>query len=129
MWGEQESWAAGGRAGRRRIRGHPLGARAQEWLAGWVARTWTGQEGREGVPGGPRVRRGPGRHEDQSGSSASPQETGVPEELLVTVVRPGLPTLADLYVLLPSPRPTRKRSITSDKVCAAATSPGPPCTA
>uniref|UniRef100_A0A9L0SX46 VPS10 domain-containing receptor SorCS2 n=1 Tax=Equus caballus TaxID=9796 RepID=A0A9L0SX46_HORSE len=43
------------------------------------------------------------------------KETGVPEELLVTVVRPGLPTLADLYVLLPSPRPMRKRSITSDK--------------
>lgn len=47
----------------------------------------------------------------------------------MTVVRPGLPTLADLYVLLPSPRPTRKRSITSDKVCPAASSPGPPCMA
>ncbi|XP_026251063.1 VPS10 domain-containing receptor SorCS2 isoform X2 [Urocitellus parryii] len=43
------------------------------------------------------------------------KETSVPEELLVTVVRPGLPTLADLYVLLPPPRPTRKRSLTSDK--------------
>uniref|UniRef100_A0A2K6G9R0 VPS10 domain-containing receptor SorCS2 n=1 Tax=Propithecus coquereli TaxID=379532 RepID=A0A2K6G9R0_PROCO len=43
------------------------------------------------------------------------KETGVPEELLVTVVKPGLPTLADLYVLLPPPRPTRKRSLTSDK--------------
>ncbi|XP_053422709.1 VPS10 domain-containing receptor SorCS2 isoform X2 [Nycticebus coucang] len=43
------------------------------------------------------------------------KETNVPEELLVTVVKPGLPTLADLYVLLPPPRPTRKRSLTSDK--------------
>ncbi|XP_076992450.1 VPS10 domain-containing receptor SorCS2 [Tamandua tetradactyla] len=43
------------------------------------------------------------------------KETSVPEELLVTVVKPGLPTLADLYVLLPPPRPTRKRSLTSDK--------------
>uniref|UniRef100_A0A8C6EUG5 VPS10 domain-containing receptor SorCS2 n=1 Tax=Marmota marmota marmota TaxID=9994 RepID=A0A8C6EUG5_MARMA len=43
------------------------------------------------------------------------KETSIPEELLVTVVRPGLPTLADLYVLLPPPRPTRKRSLTSDK--------------
>uniref|UniRef100_A0A8C9PRY3 Sortilin related VPS10 domain containing receptor 2 n=1 Tax=Spermophilus dauricus TaxID=99837 RepID=A0A8C9PRY3_SPEDA len=58
------------------------------------------------------------------------KETSVPEELLVTVVRPGLPTLADLYVLLPPPRPTRKRSLTSDKVCPVATGhPGPPCTA
>ncbi|EHB03676.1 VPS10 domain-containing receptor SorCS2 [Heterocephalus glaber] len=43
------------------------------------------------------------------------KETSVPEELLVTVVRPGLPTVADLYVLLPPPRPTRKRSLSSDK--------------
>ncbi|XP_014644401.1 PREDICTED: VPS10 domain-containing receptor SorCS2, partial [Ceratotherium simum simum] len=43
------------------------------------------------------------------------KETGIPEELLVTVVKPGLPTLADLHVLLPPPRPTRKRSLTSDK--------------
>ncbi|XP_020020932.1 VPS10 domain-containing receptor SorCS2 isoform X4 [Castor canadensis] len=43
------------------------------------------------------------------------KETSIPEELLVTVVRPGLPTLADLYVLLPPPRPTRKRSLTGDK--------------
>lgn len=46
----------------------------------------------------------------------SPQETSVPEELLVTVVKPGLPTLADLHVLLPPSQPTRKRSLTSDKV-------------
>ncbi|KAF3825357.1 hypothetical protein GH733_005991 [Mirounga leonina] len=43
------------------------------------------------------------------------KETSVPEELLVTVVKPGLPTLADLHVLLPPPRPTRKRSLPSDK--------------
>ncbi|XP_062069475.1 VPS10 domain-containing receptor SorCS2 isoform X1 [Lepus europaeus] len=47
------------------------------------------------------------------------KETGVPQELLVTVVKPGLPTLADLYVLLPPPRPTRKRSVSSDKRLAA----------
>nr|XP_035976157.1 VPS10 domain-containing receptor SorCS2-like isoform X1 [Halichoerus grypus] len=35
--------------------------------------------------------------------------------MLVTVVKPGLPTLADLHVLLPPPRPTRKRSLPSDK--------------
>lgn len=56
----------------------------------------------------------------------SPQETSIPEELLVTVVKPGLPTLADLHVLLPPARPTRKRSLTSDKVSPAATGPGPP---
>lgn len=44
------------------------------------------------------------------------QETGIPQELLVAVVKPGLPTLADLYVLLPPARPTRKRSLTGDKV-------------
>ncbi|XP_045145397.1 VPS10 domain-containing receptor SorCS2 [Echinops telfairi] len=43
------------------------------------------------------------------------KETSVPEELLVTVVKPGLPTVADLYVLLPPPRSTRKRSLTDDK--------------
>ncbi|XP_064142276.1 VPS10 domain-containing receptor SorCS2 [Loxodonta africana] len=43
------------------------------------------------------------------------KETSIPEELLVTVVKPGLPTVADLYVLLPPPRPTRKRSLLSDK--------------
>lgn len=50
-------------------------------------------------------------------SHLSSQETSIPEELLVTVVKPGLPTIADLYILLPLPRPTRKRSLTSDKVC------------
>lgn len=58
--------------------------------------------------------------------SVSLQETSIPEELLVTVVKPGLPTLADLHVLLPPPRPTRKRSLTSDKVSPVATGPGPP---
>ncbi|XP_077606503.1 VPS10 domain-containing receptor SorCS2 [Crocuta crocuta] len=43
------------------------------------------------------------------------KETSIPEELLVTVVKPGLPTVADLAVLLPPPGPTRKRSLTSDK--------------
>nr|XP_039324424.1 LOW QUALITY PROTEIN: VPS10 domain-containing receptor SorCS2 [Saimiri boliviensis boliviensis] len=47
------------------------------------------------------------------------KETSVPEELLVTVVKPGLPTLADLYVLLPAPRPTRKRSLSNHKRLAA----------
>ncbi|XP_031991456.1 VPS10 domain-containing receptor SorCS2 [Hylobates moloch] len=47
------------------------------------------------------------------------KETSVPQELLVTVVKPGLPTLADLYVLLPPPRPTRKRNLSSDKRLAA----------
>uniref|UniRef100_A0A452FW81 Uncharacterized protein n=1 Tax=Capra hircus TaxID=9925 RepID=A0A452FW81_CAPHI len=48
------------------------------------------------------------------------KETSIPEELMVTVVKPGLPTLADLHVLLP----TRKRSLTSDKVPPAATGVG-----
>ncbi|XP_058526292.1 VPS10 domain-containing receptor SorCS2 isoform X2 [Ochotona princeps] len=47
------------------------------------------------------------------------KETGIPQELLVAVVKPGLPTLADLYVLLPPARPTRKRSLTGDKRLAA----------
>lgn len=34
----------------------------------------------------------------------------------MTVVKPGLPTLADLHVLPPPPRPTRKRSPPSDRV-------------
>uniref|UniRef100_A0A8C3WZK1 VPS10 domain-containing receptor SorCS2 n=1 Tax=Catagonus wagneri TaxID=51154 RepID=A0A8C3WZK1_9CETA len=59
------------------------------------------------------------------------KETSIPEELLVTVVKPGLPTLADLHLLLPAPRPTRKRSLTSDKVPPAAAgrvlpAPAPP---
>ncbi|XP_078534650.1 VPS10 domain-containing receptor SorCS2 isoform X2 [Lissotriton helveticus] len=43
------------------------------------------------------------------------KETNIPEETLVTVVKPGLPTTADLYVLPPTNRPKRKRSIVSDK--------------
>ncbi|XP_050804091.1 VPS10 domain-containing receptor SorCS2 [Gopherus flavomarginatus] len=47
------------------------------------------------------------------------KETNIPEETLVTVVKPGLPTTADLLVLLPANQPKRKRSITSDKRIAA----------
>ncbi|XP_037386320.1 VPS10 domain-containing receptor SorCS2, partial [Talpa occidentalis] len=43
------------------------------------------------------------------------KETGIPEELLVTVVRPGLPTWADLHVLLPPARPATRRSLADDK--------------
>ena len=46
------------------------------------------------------------------------QETGVAEELLLTVVRPGLPTTADLYVLPPPPPP--KQSPTRDQVAVVA---------
>lgn len=46
----------------------------------------------------------------------SSQETNIPEETLMTVVKPGLPTSADLHVLLPANQPKRKRSVTSDKV-------------
>ncbi|XP_035874382.1 VPS10 domain-containing receptor SorCS2 [Phyllostomus discolor] len=42
------------------------------------------------------------------------KETGVAEELLLTVVRPGLPTVADLYVLPPPP----KQSLTWDQMLA-----------
>ncbi|XP_038601463.1 VPS10 domain-containing receptor SorCS2 isoform X2 [Tachyglossus aculeatus] len=45
--------------------------------------------------------------------------TGIPEESLVTVVKPGLPTTATLYVLLPPPSPKRKRSVPGDKRIAA----------
>lgn len=48
--------------------------------------------------------------------SLSSQETSIPEETLMTVVKPGLPTAADLHVLLPANQPKKKRSITSDKV-------------
>uniref|UniRef100_A0A4X2LXN1 Sortilin related VPS10 domain containing receptor 2 n=1 Tax=Vombatus ursinus TaxID=29139 RepID=A0A4X2LXN1_VOMUR len=44
------------------------------------------------------------------------EETNIPEETLLTVVKPGLPTTADLHVLLPSPKPKRKRSVPSDKI-------------
>lgn len=49
----------------------------------------------------------------------SSQETNIPEETLMTVVKPGLPTTADLHVLLPANQPKRKRSVTSDKVTGA----------
>uniref|UniRef100_A0A669E5F8 VPS10 domain-containing receptor SorCS2 n=1 Tax=Oreochromis niloticus TaxID=8128 RepID=A0A669E5F8_ORENI len=42
--------------------------------------------------------------------------TGVPENSLVTVVKPGLPTTADLYVLPLDTKPA-KRSLFVDKVC------------
>ncbi|XP_074848542.1 VPS10 domain-containing receptor SorCS2 isoform X2 [Carettochelys insculpta] len=47
------------------------------------------------------------------------KETNIPEETLVTVVKPGLPTAADLLVLLPENQPKRKRSVTNDKRIAA----------
>ncbi|CAB1345052.1 unnamed protein product [Coregonus sp. 'balchen'] len=43
-----------------------------------------------------------------------PQITGVPQESLVTMVKPGLPTTADLYVLPPESKPA-KRSVFVDK--------------
>lgn len=36
-----------------------------------------------------------------------PQITGVPQESLVTVVKPGLPTTADLYVLPLDDKPAK----------------------
>ncbi|XP_060044496.1 VPS10 domain-containing receptor SorCS2 isoform X2 [Erinaceus europaeus] len=39
------------------------------------------------------------------------KETGVPVELLVTVVRPGLPTRADLHLLLPPPGSSQQHSL------------------
>ncbi|XP_056208638.1 VPS10 domain-containing receptor SorCS2 isoform X2 [Falco biarmicus] len=47
------------------------------------------------------------------------KETNIPKETLMTVVKPGLPTTADLHVLLPANQPKRKRSVTSDKRIAA----------
>ncbi|NXP56900.1 SORC2 protein, partial [Heliornis fulica] len=47
------------------------------------------------------------------------KETNIPKETLLTVVKPGLPTTADLHVLLPANQPKRKRSVTSDKRIAA----------
>ncbi|XP_029447509.1 VPS10 domain-containing receptor SorCS2 isoform X2 [Rhinatrema bivittatum] len=47
------------------------------------------------------------------------KETNIPEETLLTVVKPGLPTTADLYVIPPTNKPKKKRSITSDKRIAA----------
>ncbi|XP_041053282.1 VPS10 domain-containing receptor SorCS2 isoform X2 [Carcharodon carcharias] len=43
------------------------------------------------------------------------ETTGMPEELLLTVVRVGLPTTAELYLLPPPEKPKRKRSVTTDK--------------
>ncbi|GCB73189.1 hypothetical protein scyTo_0006664 [Scyliorhinus torazame] len=43
------------------------------------------------------------------------ETTGMPVELLLTVVRVGLPTTAELYLLPPPEKPKRKRSITTDK--------------
>ncbi|KAM3938649.1 VPS10 domain-containing receptor SorCS2 isoform 1-T1 [Leptodactylus fuscus] len=43
------------------------------------------------------------------------KETNIPEQTLVTVVKPGLPTMADLYLLPPANQPKRKRSVPTDK--------------
>ncbi|XP_030047018.1 VPS10 domain-containing receptor SorCS2 isoform X2 [Microcaecilia unicolor] len=43
------------------------------------------------------------------------KETNISEETLLTVVKPGLPTTADLYVIPPTNKPKKKRSIASDK--------------
>ncbi|KFQ31987.1 VPS10 domain-containing receptor SorCS2, partial [Mesitornis unicolor] len=43
------------------------------------------------------------------------KETNISEETLMTVVKPGLPTTADLHVLLPAKQPKRKRSVPDDK--------------
>ncbi|XP_059532348.1 VPS10 domain-containing receptor SorCS2 [Myotis daubentonii] len=47
------------------------------------------------------------------------KETGIPAELLVTVIEPGLPTVANLYVLPPPPGPSRTRSVSGDQSLAA----------
>lgn len=46
------------------------------------------------------------------------QVTGVPQGSLVAVVKPGLPTTADLYVL-PADSKAAARSVFIDKVCLA----------
>ncbi|XP_054438190.1 VPS10 domain-containing receptor SorCS2 [Pteronotus mesoamericanus] len=46
------------------------------------------------------------------------KETGIAEELLLTVVGPGLPTVADLYVLPPPSPPARAQSLTRDQALA-----------
>ncbi|XP_044136565.1 VPS10 domain-containing receptor SorCS2 [Bufo gargarizans] len=43
------------------------------------------------------------------------KETNIPRQTLVTVVKPGLPTTADLYLLPPSNQLRRKRSVPTDK--------------
>ncbi|KAF7240403.1 VPS10 domain-containing receptor SorCS2 [Varanus komodoensis] len=47
------------------------------------------------------------------------KETSIPEEYLVTVVKPGRPTTADLHVLLPTSHPKKKRAVSADKRIAA----------
>ncbi|KAK1346079.1 hypothetical protein QTO34_008548 [Cnephaeus nilssonii] len=44
------------------------------------------------------------------------KETAIPAELLVTVIAPGLPTVASLYVLPPPPGPSSVRSVSGDQV-------------
>ncbi|KAM4706940.1 VPS10 domain-containing receptor SorCS2 isoform 2-T2 [Discoglossus pictus] len=43
------------------------------------------------------------------------KETNIPEQTLVTVVKPGLPTSADLYLLPATNRVKRKRNVPNDK--------------
>ncbi|XP_053560140.1 VPS10 domain-containing receptor SorCS2 [Bombina bombina] len=43
------------------------------------------------------------------------KETNIPEPTLVTVVKPGLPTTADLYILPPTNQVKRKRNVPNDK--------------
>ncbi|XP_069782621.1 VPS10 domain-containing receptor SorCS2 isoform X2 [Narcine bancroftii] len=43
------------------------------------------------------------------------ETTGIPKELLLTVVRIGLPTTAELYLLPPPEKPKMKRSTATDK--------------
>ncbi|XP_020646198.3 VPS10 domain-containing receptor SorCS2 isoform X2 [Pogona vitticeps] len=43
------------------------------------------------------------------------KETGIPEDSLVTVVKPGLPTTASLHVLLSTNHSKRKRTMSADK--------------
>ncbi|KAJ6661324.1 hypothetical protein lerEdw1_014952 [Lerista edwardsae] len=47
------------------------------------------------------------------------KETNISEESLVTVVKPGLPTTADLHVLLSMNHPKKKRTVSNDKIIAA----------
>ena len=51
----------------------------------------------------------------QTFPSLCPQITGVPQKSLVTVVKPGLPTAADLFVL-PLDNKQDKKSVFVDKV-------------
>ncbi|KAL7984657.1 hypothetical protein Chor_003227, partial [Crotalus horridus] len=47
------------------------------------------------------------------------QETCLPEESLMTVIKPGLPTTADFYVLLSTNHPEGKKNVFNDKRLAA----------